>query len=125
FDADSGQFLGRRFELHTPRIYSAQFSPDGLKAVTASADSTARIWDFESGAPVAGPLWHDSRVLYAEFSADGLSVVTCGMDRAVRLWDALSGRPSTEPLWHDSEVRFAQLSADGHRVLTQPAGNVA
>ena len=125
FDAATGKSLGRRFQLHTPRIYSAEFSPDGHKAITASADSTARLWDFESGVPVAEPLWHDSRVYSAEFSPDGSSVVTCGKDRVVRVWDARSGRALTEPLWHDSEVRSAHFSADGHRLVTQPDGNVA
>jgi WD40 repeat protein len=30
---------------HTDRVLSASFSPDGTRIVTASDDSTARVWD--------------------------------------------------------------------------------
>ena len=30
---------------HTQRVWSANYSPDGKRIVTASVDKTARIWD--------------------------------------------------------------------------------
>ena len=30
-------------------VYSAAFSPDGTRIVTASRDNTARLWDAASG----------------------------------------------------------------------------
>jgi serine/threonine protein kinase len=38
---------------HNGYVYSAQFSPDGTRIVTASADKTARVWDVLP--PSAGP----------------------------------------------------------------------
>ena len=42
--------------------YSASFSPDGRRIVTASDDKTARVWDAESGKPVGEPLRHEDAV---------------------------------------------------------------
>ena len=35
-------------------VFSLAFSPDGLRVVTASEDSSARLWDAKTGKPVAG-----------------------------------------------------------------------
>jgi WD40 repeat protein/tetratricopeptide (TPR) repeat protein len=125
FDARTGRYLGTTFDQHLPRIYAAETSPDGRKMVTACADSTARLWDAQTGAPLLGPLLHDNWVYYAAFSPDGLNVLTCAKNSGVRVWDALTARPITEPLWHNSEVRYAEFSPSGLSIVTLPAKSVA
>lgn len=44
WDVARGQFL-TSLEGHTDGVYSASFSPDGMRIVTASGDKTAKIWD--------------------------------------------------------------------------------
>ena len=34
---------------HTGYVWSASFSPDGQRIVSASADKTARVWDVGTG----------------------------------------------------------------------------
>jgi dipeptidyl aminopeptidase/acylaminoacyl peptidase len=66
---------------------SAQFSPDGQRVVTASRDTTVRIWDAASGAPISEPMKHERDVTSAQFSPDGQRVLTVATDQTA-LWDA-------------------------------------
>jgi dipeptidyl aminopeptidase/acylaminoacyl peptidase len=66
------------------------FSPDGARIVTASADTTARVWDAATGKPIAALAGHDDSVNRAAFSPDGARVVTASDDKTARL----SARPA-------------------------------
>jgi WD40 repeat protein len=41
---------------HSAALHSAEFSPDGRRAVTASDDDTARLWDTATGKPIGEPI---------------------------------------------------------------------
>ena len=80
-------------------VFSAAFSPDGERIVTASEDNTARVWDAASGKPI-GDRSKATRVAVssAAFSPDGKRIVTASWDGTARIWDAASGKPIGEPL---------------------------
>ncbi len=106
-------------------VYTAHFSPDGLRVVTASANHTARVWDATTGKPLTEPLRHEAEVVSAEFSPDGLRVVTASRDKTARIWDARSGKPLTEPIQHGDTVAAARFSPDGSRIVTACSDNTA
>jgi WD40 repeat protein len=103
---------------HDGPVYSAQFSADGQRVVTASWDQTARVWNAETGKALSEPMKHDDSVNSAQFSADGQRVVTASGDHTARVWDAETGKALSEPMKHDDSVNSAQFSADGQRVVT-------
>src|SRR5262249_47605387 len=126
-------------------VFTAAFSADGKRVVTASADSTARVWDVESGGEAArflaakkgtsrdigdilGLPWeggqiavlkgHTDKVHGAAFSGDGKRVVTASDDGTARVWDAGGGAESADLKRHDDDVLSAAFSGDAKRVVT-------
>jgi WD40 repeat protein len=73
---------------HTSRLFSASFSPDGTRIVTASQDQTAKVWDAQTGAEALTLKGHTSWVRFASFSPDGTRIVTASDDRTAKVWDA-------------------------------------
>ncbi|KAJ7191535.1 WD40 repeat-like protein [Mycena pura] len=73
---------------HTSNVFSIAFSPDGRQIVTGGArDSTARIWDSETGAALGGPLdGHVAGIISIAFSPDGRRIVSGSYDGTVRVW---------------------------------------
>jgi hypothetical protein len=104
--------------FHGGPVRHAEFSPDGRRVVTASADGTARVWHAATGQPVTPPLRHDSRLEHAAFSPDGRRLVTASMDETARVWDAATGEPVTPALRHGSNLWHAAFSPDGRRLVT-------
>jgi WD40 repeat protein len=95
--------------------------------VIADSDKTARIWDVETGAPVAPPLRHNGAVLYAAFSHHGRYVVTVSEDMTARVWDAATGQPITPPLANEGKVTYALFTENDDAVRTishDPASHV-
>ncbi len=127
WDAQTGQPLtelmtyGQSASEDGTRLWSgsrsAHFSPDGKRIVTASGFG-ARVWDAQTGQPVAEPVTHGHWVNSANFSPDGKAFVTASQDKTARVWDAQTGQPLTEPLKHGGSLGSAQFSPDGKRIVT-------
>jgi hypothetical protein len=112
---------------HTGPVYFAQFSPDGRRVVTASADNTARVWDLGQQRPTSITLaGHEDAVYTAEFDHDGRHVVTASLDGTARVWDLSGSSPTSIPLrGHAESVLSAKFSADGRRVVTTSTDHTA
>jgi WD40 repeat protein len=104
--------------VHAGYVYYAQFSPDGLRVVTASADGTARVWNASTGEPITPKLQHHGPVWFAQFSPDGGRVVTASEDKTAMVWDATTGANLTPPMEHPCSVGFVYFSPDGERLVS-------
>jgi WD40 repeat protein len=93
------------------------FSPDSRRLAT-SGDQTARVWDAESGKPLAVLHGHSFRVLSVAFSPDGRRLATSSRDKTARLWDAESGEQLAVLQGHTEIVVDASFSPDGRRIAT-------
>lgn len=108
----------RRFDVHSARVRSVAFHPDGQHILTASDDGTAKIFSFGSDAT---PILLDNdptvAVLSAVFSPDGTQVLTTRDDGTVRLWST-SGEQLSLLSGHQGTVNAAAFTANGAYVVT-------
>ena len=101
---------------HRGPVWAAQFSPDGMHAVSAGDDRSARIWDLATGTSTV--LSHPGPLYSASFSPDGKRVATAGADGMVRTWDA-DGRGAPRRIRVDNDaLESVQFSGDGRRLVT-------
>jgi hypothetical protein len=106
---------------HQGVVTAAAFNGDGTLVVTASADSTARIWDATTGTPVTIPMVHPAAVIAATFSPDGERIATAASDSTVRLWNTHTGTAIGPPLRHRDAVRAVSFLSNGQRLATTTA----
>lgn len=77
---------------HTAQVWNAKFHPlETQQIVTASADTTARVWHCALLPPVIRTLKHTHIVSDASFNHDGTKIITTSHDHQARVWDASTG----------------------------------
>ena len=112
----NGQLTGS-LKGHSNRVNYAIFSPDEQKIVTASRDSTARIWNSQNYKQLASLTGHSDDVVTATFSPDGRQIITASSDKTAKIWDSESGI-LVRSLQHASFVNSANFSPNGEKILT-------
>ncbi|HWB03898.1 MAG TPA: protein kinase [Verrucomicrobiales bacterium] len=129
---------------HGSRVYCANFSPDGTRVVTISANKTVRVWNTATGQLMIPPLQHKARILAAKFSPDGTRLITASQDNphtlsrntgkppgaagsnslafvnelTLHAWDLATGQRIGLPVPLEGVFDGADLSPDGTRVIT-------
>ncbi len=88
------------------------------RAITASEEGTARIWDAASGKALAVLEGHKDAVWNACFSPDGSRVLSTSEDGSAILWDTASGQQLFTLKGHTGPVFGAAFSPDGARAFT-------
>ena len=99
------------------KLWAADATADGTRAVTADDRGLVRIWDLKRGRVVHVLRGHHGPVYAADLSRDGRFVVTGGDDGTVRIWNASSGK-QIRVLHERGPVHAAAFSPDGSRVVS-------
>lgn len=87
---------------HKSRITSVDIHPSSRFFISASADSTWRLWDLDESLLTQGG--HTGAINCGKISCDGCMVGTAGSDHDVRIWDLRNGLPITVLSNHAEEV---------------------
>jgi WD40 repeat protein len=114
----------RRIRRFGPREHVAgplsalnpELSSDGSLVAVGYPDGMARVWETDSGRPVA-ELPHAGPVSDVGFSPDGSFLVTASGD-APTVWDLASLRPLTRLFGHESGVLSVDFSPDGSSIVS-------
>ncbi|WP_407681873.1 WD40 domain-containing protein [Pseudanabaena cinerea] len=101
---------------HSGGVTSVAFSPDGKMIVTASLDSTIKLWNL-AGQEIQSFKGHSSIVSSVAFSPDGKTIATSSVDNTVKLWN-LAGKELQSFKGHSSIVSSVAFSPDGKTIAT-------
>lgn len=102
---------------HDGTVQGALLSDDDKTVLTWSYDGTARLWDTDTGEPLA-VLAHEAGVRGASFSPDQRRVLTWSFDGTAAVWKVATGERLCR-LAHEDVVQGAVFSGNGARqVLT-------
>ncbi|KAJ2574895.1 hypothetical protein GGH95_003836 [Coemansia sp. RSA 1836] len=93
---------------------------DTSRAVTASADYTAKVWNAFTGQELV-TLPHNHIVKCADFVDDDATVVTGSQDKSVRIFDVTRPDQSSTVIAHSAPVRSVKWSR--HRHVAVSAGD--
>jgi WD40 repeat protein len=85
--------------------------------LTTSNDTTARIWDAASGAPIGPPLKHANQLRDGIFLGSD-RVITASADRTAHVWNLTSGREEAAFFGHAGIINSLALSGDQHWLVT-------
>lgn len=105
-------------EGHAGAVFSAAYSPNGKRIVTASEDGTAKIWDAETLLELGTLEGHTSHVNSATYSPDGKRIVTASVDKTAKIWDTETFLELGMLEGHTDRVISASYSPDGKRIVT-------
>jgi WD40 repeat protein len=99
-------------------LFSAAFSPDGRRLVTAGDDKLIRLWDLANGKELWSGKQHDRSVYVVAFSPDGRLIASGGGDHLVVVWDAATGQPIHSLAGHTDRVLGLAFTPDSGRLIS-------
>jgi len=103
---------------HACPLLDAQFSPDGRRIVSLADADSAKVWDAETGAPVATLKGRTARLEAFWFSPDSARVAADSVDRTVPVWQVDTGELLFTVTGHSGDINGVSFSPDGAQILT-------
>lgn len=103
---------------HERKVRMARFNHSGSQIVSASMDSSIKIWDLSNRKIVFTSKKHIGPVVSATFSPDDKFVVSASLDKSIKIWDAHQGRLKKNIPDNSQAIYAASFSPDGKNILS-------
>jgi WD40 repeat protein len=102
---------------HKDILRCVAFSPNGKMIATCAEDSTARIWELETGNQLFG-VNHTNKIFGIAFSPDGTWFATASKDRSARIWNSTTGKGEGILNGHTDKIWTISCSKNGMQLAT-------
>ena len=93
-----------KFVGHSGPVYKTSFTPDNKYMISASQDSTVRLWSLQTNKNLAVYKGHNYPVWDVQFGPFGIYFATTSKDRTARLWSCDHITPLRIFVGHESDV---------------------
>ena len=103
---------------HTDWVWSVAWSPGGKRIASASADTTAQVWDATNGDHSDVYRLHSNTIYSVSWSPDGNRIATAGYDKTVQVWDPTYGDHFYTYAGHADWVWSVAWSPGGKRIAS-------
>jgi WD40 repeat protein len=113
--------IAKKFRAHSNAILDIAYSTTGDYFLTASADSTAKLWTL-TGDSLQVFKTKKEIVYAADISPDGNTIATGDKAGMLYIWD-LSGNLKQSIKAHKDKITDLHFSPDGKQILTTCGGN--
>ena len=114
--------MSLRAEL--PRLSSAKSqaraTPERRRAISASYDTTLKVWDLETGQALRTLEGHTSGVTAVAVYADGRRAISASSDKTLKLWDLETGQ-ALATFSGDSPFHSCDVASDGRTLVAGAA----
>ena len=115
FEGKECRPVGQRIR-HAPAVGATALTNDGKVAITSGRDQFVRVWDVQTGKPIAS-MPHDSFVEVLALAPDDETLVTFTEEGHMRLWRIRTGECLTPAIQHGAPAVQGRVADDGKTVL--------
>ena len=103
---------------HSANISALAFSPDGKFLVSASEDSTLKLWNPETGAEIRTLQGHSNIVTALALNVDGTEIASAALDHTLRIWSAATGDCLAVIRGPQPAVYLLKMTPDSNSLIT-------
>jgi len=85
-------------EAHNNAINDIAITPNGNKSISASTDTTLKVWDIDRGFGIHRLRGHELRVDVVKITPDGTCAISASADSRFKIWNLNTGSLSMDIL---------------------------
>lgn len=108
---------------HLSAIVMGSITPDGNRAITASTDQTARVWDLATRSMIREYTGHTGPLYCMALSGNGRVLATGAQDNSLRIWDVPQSTPLLSLAAHNATASGIAMTSDGRLLVTVGSDN--
>jgi WD40 repeat protein len=113
-----GTALLRTLAGHSDSVYDVALTPDGGRAVSASADKTLKVWDLETSSEIRTLAGHSKWVNAVAVMPDGQRAISASQDGTLKVWDLDTGEVVRTLECYLDPVKWVAVTPDGRRAVS-------